>query len=376
MIPCTYAFASGLLPLDAAFERRRVSTVHTRSTLSATRRKERAANTAAEIAERKEAKAAVKGKPQLRAAVPTKEPSARPYRKPEPVIKEKRVVRTVSERDGFNLLRKIETNGGRDIIVMMRDSERAHDELAEYLVLNETIVITALNSYGTGKDRKKRLIVAIKQARGYLHDEDRPVVTGARKQKRQEEAQAKQDELASHKRNPKTRVPTPPPTLAEVAPPREDRQIVLEELKQYLGLNTELGIRVMGVFSDHKAAEILRSNTGQRFDAKVKALLAAPSDYHILLAEAGATIRREVRQYDTSATAPTGPTPSIQESPEALARFHSQEEKWEAHKKRMDAKANQVELEADDPEAQAKRERDEYQNAILRRALETSVQPS
>jgi hypothetical protein len=353
------------------FERQSGRTVHTRSTLSATRKDERAAKKAVEIAEQKKTRAEAKGKPQPRAPKPAKEPSPRPYRAPEPVAKAKRVVRTVSERDGQNLLRRIEARGGREIIVMMRDSGRTPQEIAEGLMVDETIVITSLDAYGTGKDRLKRLLAAIEQAPHYLKNDDgRPVVTGVRKQKRQDEAQAKQGEIASRRKNPRTRVLVAP-TLAEVSPQREDRQIVFEELKEYLGLNASLGHRVISASSDHKAARILMFNVGPRFDAKVKALLAAPSEYQDLLAEAGATIRRDARKYDTSDTAPTGPTPSVQESSELAARRQSQQDALDNYTKTVDARGKEAQLDADDPEAEAKRELWNRQEDSLRKHLET-----
>lgn len=343
--------------------------------MSATRRRERAASKAAEIADRKEARETTKGKPQSRAAMPTKVPSTRPYREPEPVVKEKRVVRTVSERDGLNLLRKIEAKGGRDIIVMMRDTKQSPQEIAERLRLDEAIVITCLDSYGNSKDRVKRLVSAIEQAATYLKSDDRPVTAGVKKQKRQDEAQAKQKDIAGKKRNPRTRVLVAP-TLAEVMPEREDQQIVLEELKEYLGLNANLRDLVMSASSDHRAARLLMFNIGQRFDAKVKALLVAPSEYQDLLAEAGATIRREMRKYDTSDTQPAGPTPSIQESPEAIARHQSQQDALDKYKKAMDRRGKEAESDADDPDSQAKRELFSHQEDVLKRHLETRDQHS
>jgi hypothetical protein len=331
---------------------------------------------AVKIAERKEAKEATKGKPQSRAPKPAKEPSARPYRKPEPVIKEKRVIRTVSERDGLNLLRKIEAKRGRDIIVMMRDSQQTPQELAESLMLNESIVIASLDAYGSGKDRTKRLLAAIEQAPLYLkNDAGRPVITGVRKQKRQDEAQERQEEKASHKRNPKTRVLVAP-TLDEVVPKREDQQIVFEELKEYLGLNADLRERVMGASSDSKTARILILGAGSQFDAKVKALLAAPSEYQVLLAEAGAAIRREAHKYDISDTASTSPTPSIQESPEATARHQSQQDALDNYKKVMEAKEGKAQPDSDDLAAEEKRGIFAHQDEVLRMHLETLNQHS
>jgi hypothetical protein len=336
--------------------------------LSAIRKTERAARKAVEIAEQKAAKKAAEGKPTPRAPVPAKEPSARPYRKPEPVVKTKRVVRTVSERDGQNLLRRIEAKGGRDIIVMMRDSQRPPQELAEDLMRDETIVITALDAYGSSKDRLTRLLSAIAQAPLYLESSaNRPVIAGVKKQKRQEEAKARQDEIAGQRKRPRTRVHVVP-TLAEVAPQREDQQIVLEELKHYLELNVSLRERVTGAFSDQKAARILRFNVGPRFDARVKALLAAPSEYQDLLTEAGATIRSELRKYVT--TDATDPVGSADESPEA-AKHQSQREALDRYKKVVDARGKVAQPDAEDPEAEEKRERFDHQEDVLKSYLDT-----
>jgi hypothetical protein len=339
--------------------------------LSVSKKDERAAKKAIELAAHKAKVAAAKGNPQPQAPKPAKEPSPRPYRAPEPVVKTKRVIRTVSERDGQNLLRRIEAKGGRDIIVMMRDSKRTPQEIAEGLMLNETIVITSLDAYGSGKDRLKRLLAAIEQAPHYLkNDEGRPVTTGVRKQKRQDGAKAKQEKIASQRKNPRTRVLVAP-TLAEVAPRREDRQIVFEELKEYLGLNATLGYRVISAASDHKAARILMFGVGPRFDARVKALLAAPSEYQDLLTEAGATIRRDARKFDTSNTPPTGPTPSVQELPEVTARRQSQQDALDNYTKTVDARGKEAQLDANDPEAEAKRELFGRQDDALKKYLET-----
>lgn len=344
------------------------STVHKRSTLSAARKNARAAINAVKLPAHVAAREARRGVITTKAPQPPKEPSARPYREPEPVAKEKRVIHTVSEHDGLNLLHKIHGKGGRDIIVMMRDSERTPQELAESMMHDETIVIASLNAYGNGKDPIKRLLAAIEQAPAYLKNEgDRPVTTGVRQRKRQEEAQTKVATIASRRKNPKTRVHVAP-TLAEVVPKRDDHQIVLEELKQYLGMDPFLRDRVTSASSDHKVARILMFNVGQRFDTRVKGLLAAPSEYQIFLAEAGATIRREARKYDTSDTALAGPALTVQESSEASGRHQSQRDAWE-HFKKMDDAAKKVQPDPDDPELEEMQERFRHQEDILRRHL-------
>lgn len=326
--------------------------------MSAARRNARAAVNAVKLPEQKAAKKALEGVPQTRAARPAKEPSPRPYREPEPVPKAKRVVRAVSDRDGVNLLCRIQNKGGRDLIVMMRDSKRAPQELAESLMRDET-VISSLNAYGSNKDPLQRLIVAIKQAPGYLENDGRPVTTGVKKQKKQLEVQLTRAELARNKKKPRVREHLAP-TLAEVVPQRDDQQIVLEELRQYLGLNAELSRLFMSTVSDQRAGRILVTDVGTKFDAKVKALLAVPSAYEQLLTEAGVIIRREVRQNKVASAVMLDPTPAAQESPEVNTRFQSLLASWDARQK-------PVEPDPDDPEALEQQAIFDRQEAALQR---------
>jgi len=368
VIPYTYAFTSGLSPFDTTIERRRGRTVHKGSTLSAARKEARAARTQAEIA-------AKKAPPEPKAPIIKDGPSVRPYRKPEPAPKVKRVVTTVSDRDGLNLLRKIEAKGGRDVIIMMRDSERTPQELAEHLVMNEDVVIASLNAYGSGKNRTERLLAAIAQAPLYLkNDAERPVTTGIRKQKRQEEALAKQQKIAAEKKKPRTRRVVVP-TVAELVPTRSDQQIVLEELKRYLEQNLVLRQRVMGALSDSKVARILEFGVGQRFDTRVKAQLTSPSEYQTLLAEAGASIVRETRKYDTPNETPSGPTPSVQESPEVLARRQSQLDAIARFDAATRTKVSEPEQVFDNPEEEAQHEIFMRQEAILRAYIAIEEEP-
>lgn len=367
VIPYTYAFTSGLSPFDTMSERRSGRTVHKGSTLSAARKEARAARTQAEIA-------AKKAPPEPKAPIVKDGPSVRPYRKPEPTPKIKRVVTTVSDRDGLNLLRKIEAKGGRDVIIMMRDSERTPQELAEYLILNEDVVITSLNAYGSGKNRTERLLAAIAQAPVYLkNDDERPVTTGVRKQKRQVEALAKQQKIAAEKKKQRIRKVVVP-TVAEMVPTRSDQQIMLEELKRYLEQNLVLRQRVLSAPSESKVARILEFGVGQRFDTRVKALLASPSEYQTLLGEAGAAIVRDTRKCDTPAT-PSGPAPSVQESPEVLARRQSQLDAIARFDAATRTKAKEIEPVDDNPEEDAQREIFSRQEEILKAFIAIEEEP-
>lgn len=343
--------------------------------MSATRREKRAAVNAVELPARKAEREAAKGKVQMKAPVPTKEPSPRPYREPEHTPKAKRIPRTASERDGQNLLSKIEAKGGRDIIVMMRDSALAPKELAENLIMNETIVISSLNTYGSGKDQLKRLMAAIEQAPVYLKDgAEQPVTKGVKKQQRQDKAREEQEKLAKAKHKPKTRVHVIP-TIEEVIPRRDDQEIMFEELKAYLGLNTELRDRFFAVYSDQKAAGVLMVGVGSRFDAKMQTLLAEPANYQNLLAKAGSAIRAEVRKYDTSDAEATGPAPTIQESLEASTR-RRQQETMDRFRATNDTKAEVAQDDANEPVDQDKQERDKIQQEKLAKYLEPTAQAS
>lgn len=330
--------------------------------MSATRRQQHAADRAAEKAARAERKAATKGQVQTRAPAPTKEePAERPYREPKPAGNPKRAPRSTSERDGQRLLSKIHGKDGREIIVMMRDSERTPEELAEYLMLNESIVITILGTLANHKERVRHLLAAIAEAPAYLEKDGRAPTSGVRKQKRQEKAEVARQQLADDRprRDPK-KDPKPPrefivPTVDEVAPTLTDDQIVLEELKRYLDRNAELREQFMGVSSDLKAGRVLVLGVGRQFDTDVKAKLTKPSEYETLLVEAGTSIRQEVRKYDPPATSPANPAPGAlelaktvvthQAQSDALARFIKMEEA----RKEAEARAENL-----DPETQAR----------------------
>lgn len=298
---------------------------------------------------------------------PVKAPSARPYRKPEPAVKQKRVIHTVSERDGMNLLRKIQANGGRDLIVTIQSSEQTPKEIAESLVSDNEIVKQCLDSYGGGKDRFTRLRVAIEQAPLYQLDIERPVIVGAKKQQRQEEAEAKRREIASRKRNPKTREPVIP-TVEEILPKRGDQDVVREELKQYFADNANLGTQVLNASTDDKAASVLLHNVGRQFDGRIKKLLAAPANYRIYLAEAVATLRSDMRKHDAAIE---GSTLATKESPEIPASLSVGEKALARYDEVMGAKGRTVSDTTNDPEAQEREERYAAQNAALSRFMAT-----
>lgn len=329
-------------------ERRRGRTVHTRSTLSATRRKARAVQTEAE-------KAAKEVPPEPKVVVAKPAPTERPYRKP-PSKGVKKQARTVSN-PGTRLLQLIDKEGGRDIIIEMSNPEQTPQGLAEELMMNGGVVIKALNRHGNGKDQVKRLIDAIAQAPEYLkNNAERPVTTGIKKQKRQDEAREKQQKIAAEKKNPRTRKVVVP-TVADLVPTRsDDKQIVLEELKRYLGNNDALRQRIISARRD-RVGRILRNDVGPQFDARVKALLLPTSEYHLLLEEAGIKIRHAARQHVTPETPPE-PVASTQNglSPsqrEVFARFDQ-------------ATAAAAQAAADDPEALARQAIFDRQEASLR----------
>lgn len=314
-------------------------------------------------------------RPRLRTPSLVKEPSVQQHSSPEPTVKVK-PVRAVDQYAGVRLLNKIlEEEGGRDIIVMMRDSELAPQELAEDIMLNETIVSDILNRHSGGKDSIKRLVFAIEQAPSYL-DSQRPVITGVRKQKRQDREGAVQKKhaenneraLARNNRSPRVREAVVP-TLDEVLPKLGDQQIVVNELKVYLDRNASLRDKVMKAQTDLKATELLVINVGKRFDDRVKGLLAAPSEYQDLLAQAGASIRGEVRKYDAPDTPSTEPKPEI--PPEVVARHQSSAQKWEEFKKADDAaKKNGPRIDTDAPEVEEKQEIFNKQEEMLRKFRE------
>ena len=279
------------------------------------------------------------------------------------------VIQTVDERDGRRLLRRIERDGGVDIIVMMRDSERTPQELAENLLLNEVIVTTSLDAYGGAKDRVKRLIVAIEQAAGYLEGTNPSETPAAKSEELLAAAQKKHAERKTPSKKPRVRRVHVAPTLAEVVPQLDDQHIVLEELGRYLDQNVTLRDQVMGAFSDSKAADILLLRAGRGFDAKVKSLLAAPEKYQELLAEAGASLRRDVRKYDTAEDSSTVSEAAAEQSPEATARFRSLLDAWEA-------RGQTAPPDADDAEAEEQRERFLYQEEVLRNYKEPAERPS
>jgi hypothetical protein len=277
------------------------------------------------------------------------------------VVKAKRVL-TVGERDGWSLLGKIEAKqGGREIIVMMRDAKEAPQELAERLMRDETIVMTCLNAYKSSKDRLARLLAAIDQAPRYLEKGERPMIAGVKKQQRQAEAQTRQTEAASSKKNPRVRAPKVPPTLAEVVPARDDQQIVLEELKRYLERNTDLQKRFLGA-SKQRAKEILQSDVSLGFSRRVRKLLAEPPHYPGLLVEAGSVFWDEVHPQSTS----TGPTPVGQKPPEILSRDEVQLKAVEKFDQAMEARDKEV-ADTDTPEAAERREREAIQQEKMAR---------
>lgn len=366
MIPYTYAFASGLLPFDARVERRSGRTVHTRSTLSATRRAKHAANTAAEIAEKEAAREVPENAVPSRAPVPAKRPTERPYRIPKPEPK-KRVIRTVSERDGWNLLRRIERNGGRDVIEMMRDSKQAPQELAERLIIDETSVIKGLDAYGSGKDRIDRVLSAVAQAARYLEPGERAVLAGRKKQKDKDAEQARQDYIAKHKKNPKVRAPVVP-ILADVVPARSDQQVMFDELRWHLEHNTDLRNHVLGAPNDYKAGRILIAKAGKRFEAKVKAQLAAPDTYQDLLVEAGANIRNGARSgYKASNSPATGVGTGAQQPSAQPAHYQAQQDALDKYTKQLESAVKDTQPEADDPAVEERRAIFEQQEAALQR---------
>ena len=351
--------------------------------MSTKRKKERAAKKALEIATKRERKAAAKAKPgalQSHTPVLVKSPSARPYRAPEPKPKpevaeavKNEATEAATKRDGMKLLSKIESKGGKDILIMMRDSEQDPQELAETLMRDEAIVMTILG-HGSHKDRVRRLLAAIEYAPFYLKDDDNKpsTIVGERKRKRQEAARKAQDEIAKKRKNPRTRVHIPL-TVADVMPVLDDQQIVLKEIKEYLELNTAVRSQFIAAISDLKATRILVLNVGPRFDTRVKELLAAPGEYQNLLAEAGKIIRGEQRKYDAPDVSSEDPAQAVQESEAVLA----------TRKRHLDALARYDEAvksqkeptpDPDDTEAQERMTRYARQEASLRKHVAALAQ--